>query len=235
MLEPLPSSFRATREALHALAEHVIAPARYHADGRIGLTPTPGGFGTPVFDDGGRVRVDGVELVHERPGSTRRVPITTLAAAATFIEVPLGAPTEVYKPTTACLPDTALDIDADAARALAEWYQYAAALLHDLAETYAIHQPSGATLWPEHFDVAMELGDAAAGTRANYGASAGDATVADPYLYIGPWDTERRTGALGTHAFGTAITYDALRAVDDPVGAGRDFFFDGAALLVGTA
>ena len=74
MLEPLPPAFGATREALHALAEHVLAPARYRADGHIGLVPTPGGFGTPTFGEGERVRVEGVELVHERPGSTRRVP-----------------------------------------------------------------------------------------------------------------------------------------------------------------
>ena len=55
-----------------------IAPARYRADGHIGLVATPGGFGTPHFGDGERIRVDGSELVHERPGTTRRVPITTL-------------------------------------------------------------------------------------------------------------------------------------------------------------
>ena len=32
MLEPLPPAFGATREGLHALAEHVLAPARYRSD-----------------------------------------------------------------------------------------------------------------------------------------------------------------------------------------------------------
>src|SRR4051794_23384417 len=132
MLEPLPPAFGATREALHALAEHVLAPARYRSDGHIGLVPSVGGFGTPTFDDGQRVRVEGVELVHERPGSTRRVPITTLSDAAQFVGVPLGAPTEVYKPATACVPDIALAIDVDAARALAAWIDFAAGLLHEL-------------------------------------------------------------------------------------------------------
>src|SRR4051794_37282747 len=131
MLEPLPATFAATREGLHALAEHVLAPARYRVDGHIGLVASPGGFGTPTFGEGERVRVDGIELVHERPGSTRRVPITTLGDAAQFVGIPLGAPTEVYKPATACRPDTSLAIDAEAARALAAWIDFAASLLHD--------------------------------------------------------------------------------------------------------
>ena len=82
MLEPLPDSFIAARDGMHALAEHVLAPARYRSDGHIGLVPTPGGFGTPTFGEGERVRVDGVELVHERPGTSTRVRITTLGAGA---------------------------------------------------------------------------------------------------------------------------------------------------------
>ena len=38
------------------------------------------------------------------------------------------------------------------------------------------------------------LGDADAGTRANFGASPGDASIPEPYLYVGPWDEARRTG-----------------------------------------
>src|SRR5436853_7752133 len=99
---------------MHALAEHVIAPARYRADGHIGLVPTPGGFGTPTFGDGERVRVDGVELVHERPGTTTRVRITTIRAAAQFVGIPPRAPADVYKPTTPCTPYDPLPVDAAA-------------------------------------------------------------------------------------------------------------------------
>jgi hypothetical protein len=45
-LEPLPGSFAATREALHMVAERLVAPAR-KPDNEIALTATPGGFGTP--------------------------------------------------------------------------------------------------------------------------------------------------------------------------------------------
>src|SRR5690242_7744332 len=119
MLDPLPSDFGTTRESIHALAEHVISAARYRAEQRIGLVPTPGGFGTPTFGDGERVRLEGTELVYERPGASRRVPVTTLADAAQYVGIPLGAPTEVYKPTTACLPDVMLHVDAEAVRVFA--------------------------------------------------------------------------------------------------------------------
>jgi hypothetical protein len=233
MLEPLPPAFGATREALHALAEHVLAPARYRFDGHIGLVPSAGGFGTPTFDDGQRVRVEGVELVHERPGSTRRVPITTLSDAAQFVGVPLGAPTEVYKPATACVPDIALAIEVDAARALAVWIDFAAGLLHELRESYAGQSPSAVQLWPEHFDLACDLGDRDAGTRANYGASPGDSVLAEPYLYVGPWDAGRRTGVFAMYPFGAGLTYEELRTALESRAAGRDFLRDGASLLVG--
>src|SRR5689334_13051456 len=114
MLEPLPDSFVATRDGMHALAEHVLAPARYRADSHIGLVPAAGGFGTPAFGDGERVRVDGAELVHERPGTSTRVRITTLGAAAQFVDVPLGVPADLYTPATTGDPELALAVDPDA-------------------------------------------------------------------------------------------------------------------------
>jgi len=233
MPEPLPDSFDAARDGLHALAEHVLAPARYRVDGHIGLAPTPGGFGTPVFGDGERVRIDGVELVHERPGTSTRVRLTTLGDAARFVGIPLGAPTDVYTPATPCVADAPLALDPDAARALAAWIALGDSLLAELRETYAAHEPSAATIWPEHFDLACELGNADAGTRANYGASPGDAGITQPYLYVGPWDASRRTGKLAAQPFGAAITYDELHAGGDAKGAGIEFLLEGAALLLG--
>jgi hypothetical protein len=233
VLDPLPETFGDTRAAMHALAEHVIAPARYRAEGRIGLIPTPGGFGTPTFGEGERVRVEGVELIHERPGTTTRIGITTLHDAAAFVGIPLGAPTQVYKPATAAMPDVALAVDAAAAKALADWYALGAAVLDKVLETYTAYEPTGLTIWPEHFDLAAEMGDEASGTRANYGASPGDAAVPEPYLYVGPWDGARRTGVLGEHAWGASITYSELAEAADSRARGVDFMLECAALLVG--
>ena len=233
MLDPLPETFGDTGAAMHALAEHVIAPARYRAEGRIGLIPTAGGFGTPAFGDGERVRVDGVELIHERPGTTTRIGITTLHDAAAFVGIPLGAPTDVYKPATAAMPEVALAVDAAAARALADWYALGAAVLDKVLETYTAYEPTVLTLWPEHFDLAASLGDEQSGTRANYGASPGDAAIAEPYLYVGPWDDARRTGVFAEHPWGASITYSELSEASDARAQGVDFMLECAALLIG--
>jgi hypothetical protein len=233
VLEALPESFANTRQALHALAEHVIAPARYRADGRIGLVPTANGFGTPAFGDRERVRVEGIELVHERPGTTTRIGITTLHDAAAILGIPLGAPAEVYTPETTIQPDVALAVDAAGAKALAEWYALGAAALDALLATYSAHEPSGMTLWPEHFDLAAVIGDADAGTKANYGASPGDAVIETPYLYVGPWEAARRVGPFGAHPFGAALTYEELRAAPDAKARATEFMLECAALLVG--
>jgi hypothetical protein len=211
----------------------VLAPFRYRVDGHIGLVPTAGGFGTPALDGGERVRVEGTELVHERPGTTTRVGLTTLGTAARFVDVPLGLPDGIYSPATPCAPDDSVAVDADAARALAAWFDLGALLLSELRERYGGHDATMPTLWPEHFDLAMEMGNADAGSRANYGASPGDTTIAQPYLYVGPWEASRRTGALATYSFGAAMTYDELVATGNPHGAGADLLAGGANLLLG--
>lgn len=231
-LRELPPTFVSTRDALHALAEHVISPARQRVTGRIGLAATPGGFGTPPFGDGECVRVEGAELIHEHPGSTRRVGITTLGDAARFVGLDFDAIARVYEPTTPLLPDEPLRVDAAASHALGEWYAFATAALEELRNRYVSLEPTPIQLWPEHFDLACELGDEGVGTRANYGASPGDGGIAEPYLYVGPWDSARRTGALGGEPFGAACRYAELRA-DDPRASAEQFYGDAAALLVG--
>ncbi len=233
MLSPLPPDFARTHDALHAVAEHVLAPARYRAEGRIGLRATPGGFGTPRFGADEQLRVDGVVLVHARGPVERRTPLTTLAEAAAFAGVPLGAPSEVYTPMTPADPDRVLALDDDAARVLAAWFDLGARSLEALCTEFGAQSPSPVQLWPEHFDLGTDLGDKEAGTRANYGASPGDDTLAEPYLYVGPWDPARRVGAFAAHPFGAAMTYEELRATPDPEPAARAFLVDAArALLV---
>jgi hypothetical protein len=73
----MSSTFAQTRDALHRVAEDVVSPARVRATGNeIALEATPGGFGTPPFPGGGRVRVEGTELVFEEAGGgARREPL----------------------------------------------------------------------------------------------------------------------------------------------------------------
>lgn len=159
-MEPLPDTYAATRQSLHAVAEHVMATASYAAIGKIGLRPHPGGFATQEF--GGRV-------LAVAGGAIDGVPIdgSTLAAlGATTIELP-------YAPQTP-LDDRRLTVDATSADALSDWYALVAGAL-----------PSGGStqqIWPEHFDLATDLNE------VNYGGSPGDPTYPEPYLYVGPWD-----------------------------------------------
>ena len=57
-LPALPSAYDATRQSLHAVAEQVVAAAYFRATTHIGLRPAPRGFGSPVFGEEERVRVD---------------------------------------------------------------------------------------------------------------------------------------------------------------------------------
>jgi hypothetical protein len=216
----LPEQFAETRESLHALAEHVLAAARYHAVGRIGLQVVQGGFATPSFGDDRRtIGVEATDLVVRAGGQQRRAPITTLRAAGEFAGVAPGAPSNVYQPATPCDLDAPLVVDADAARRLAGWYALGDQALRRLARELAADQPSEVTLWPEHFDVAIRAGE------VNYGASPGDAQVPEPYLYVGPTGLDLAATGDGfwNQPFGAARTWRIIGSVEDAL----DFFRQG--------
>jgi hypothetical protein len=218
-LPPLPAGFAATREALHRLAEDVIKPAREQTSDEWTLTQTPGGFGTPVFGEGNQVRVEGVELVVLEGGEERRAPISSLAAAAELI-----GPDLLPKPL-AELSEAPLGIDPAAAEALAAAFALGAATLDRLrAAAGKGDQPSAPTLWPEHFDVAIEMGDEGEGRRANYGLSPGDADHGAPYFYVGPWSARPSGELWNAKGFpGAEIGYAELACGDDPVALAVEF------------
>ncbi len=213
-LDPAPSDLARTREALHAVAERVVAPARVQATGNeIALEATPGGFGTPAFPDGGRVRVQGAELVIEAPdGGERRAPITTLRAAG-----------ELAGLDAVELPDEPLAIEPAAADFLGAFYTFASAGLERLraqaADASEIH------LWPEHFDIAFDAGDEAAGMRATYGASPGDEHHPEPYLYVVPWQPPDPSPLWNAQSFtGAELGWAQLVPEPDPHAAALAFW-----------
>jgi hypothetical protein len=202
-LAPLPAAFATTTAALHGVAEHVLAPARHAVNGKIGLRFTYHGFGTPFFGADRQVRVEDGELVVD----DARHPLSTLGEAAKAAGVALGAPADVYTPVTECRADAALVVDPLAARALGDWYGYCASLLEQLrAESTHDDSPGRVQLWPEHFDLAVDLGPPDG--RANFGGSPGDQDHAEPYLYVGPW--EARQGAFWSEPFGASLPYSAI-------------------------
>jgi hypothetical protein len=202
-LGTLPVAFPATVAALHRVAEQVIAPAR-KPDDEIALMATPGGFGTPAFEhDGARqqVRVDGAELVRGRDGEETRAPLASLEAARALVaDLVPGA-----------LDGAPLGVDPEAAARLGDWYAFGAAILGELGGT--------PILWPEHFDIAIELGE------VNYGFSPGDADHAEPYAYVGPW-TAPAAGPLwnATGFPGAELSYTELLAAPDQRAAALEFF-----------
>lgn len=203
-LQPLPSSFAATRDELHRVAETVVSPARVAATGNeIALEATPGGFGTPRFPDGGRVRVDGAELVVEDgDGVVRREPLAVDPEAA-------GALAALYAFAWDVLSTLRAEAPADA-------------------------DASPVRLWPEHFDVAFEQGAEAGGRRAGYGVSPGDAEHAEPYVYVGPWAEPPAGAEWNAVGFtGAELRYADLLAAPDPRAAALGFLRERRAALLG--
>ena len=219
VLPPLPDAFGATRAALHLVAERIVAPARVAATGNeIALEAAPGGFGTPAFPDGGRVRVAGDELVVVgADGVERRAVLTTLRAAAGLAGVPADG-----------LDGARLAVDRAAADALAALFAFAWDVLTALrAEAPETAGASAVRLWPEHFDVAFEQGSEADGLRAGYGVSPGDGDHPDPYLYVGPWaERPADPGWNATGFQGAELGYAELRAAPDAHAAALAFFRD---------
>ena len=184
-------AFTATRRSWHALAEHVLAPARHRANGKIGLRYARAGFGTPFFGADEQVRVAGSSLVVIREGGASVHPITTVGAAAQVVGIAPGAPTGVYTPTTRLEPDVDLAVDDASARLLGDWFGFACSVLEVLrAGARPDDDPARVQLWPEHFDLSVDLGDDASGMRATYGASPGDDAHPEPYLYVTPWTAQ---------------------------------------------
>ena len=83
--------------------------------------------------------------------------------------------------------------------------------------------PARVQIWPEHFDIAVDLGPKS--QRANYGGSHGDAGHPEPYLYVGPF--EPRQGEFWNEPFGASLSYKQLLDGADPVA----FFREGRRLL----
>jgi len=228
-LEEPPEGFAATRQQLHILAEHVLGAARHRANGKIGLRSTRGGFGTPFFGEDEQVRIDGDEIVYQQGHRETRQKLTTPADAASAVGIRCGAPREVYRPTTAVDPSAPLHIDIDSARYLGDLYGLATSVLEELRARSAPEEAaSRVQLWPEHFDVALELGDESAGRRAGYGLSPGDDDHDAPYLYVVPWGpcpTDAWWNA--TYFSGASCDLSELLAAPDQRAYALDFFEEG--------
>jgi hypothetical protein len=207
----VPPSYPATRRSLHAVAEHVLAPALYRATGRIGLRLAPGGFGTPSFAQEGRtrqIRVDGVELVVTAPEGEQRAPLATLAQVAAVAGTVPGAPS-LYPPVTPLDLEAPLTVEPDAAALVHGWLRAVGTALDGWRAQGAGRTPPPAQLWPEHFDLAITLDE------VNYGGSPGDAEHPEPYAYVGPWNPDDLGDDVRNEPFGVSRSYRELPSPAD--------------------
>lgn len=198
-----------TRVALHGVAELVLAGPQYAATKDIRLRVTPGGFGTVTTPD---LRLERLDLV---------TPTTRLPLGGTFAGLARAAGTEaralrdVYDVGPDVDPDDPVQVDPAAVDLLLQAFADGDAALRRFAPDL---EP---VLWPEHFDLGVTVGE------VNYGVSPGDAHLAEPYAYVGPW--RPRTGSFWNTDFGAA----RLLADLADVAAIVSFFEEGARLAGG--
>jgi hypothetical protein len=201
-LESLPAGFAETRKALHKIAEGIVAPAR-KPESEIALRYTRGGFGTPFFEEDGADCQ--VRVEHGELVRQKR-----------------------NEETREPLPD----VDIGAATALGDFYGFACSVLEELRGEEGDGDPSVVQLWPEHFDLAFELGSEKDGKRANFGASPGDDDHDEPYLYVGPWNAEVSGELWNAAAFnGAELSYSELLGASDQRRAALDFMSERYAAL----
>lgn len=190
-----PADLTATRLALHRLGVYVIAPARHAANEKFGLRFTAGGFGTPFFADAAtgadtQIRVEGTTLVHQQGDAVRTSQITTLQAAADFLGSSIDTETAAeHDSPQAGDPNETLQVSEPASRFLGHWFGMGFAALESVRADETSVDPSRPQLWPGHFDPAIEVGDE--DHRASYGASPGDDSIDEPYLYVSIWYPDR--------------------------------------------
>lgn len=161
-----------TRQSLHAVAELLLAGPQYRATGELRLEVTPGGFATYAAP---HIRVDGPSLV-----VASRAPVAihgrTARGLAAEIGVEGGGPEDSYRDGSGVGMDTPLILRPDSVEVIMAAFGTG----HEALVTF---EPAVAPiLWPEHFDVAIQVGE------INYGLSPGDGFIDEPYVYVGVAD-----------------------------------------------
>lgn len=235
---PPPPSAEA-RVALQRVATHVLARRRFQVTGRFGLRASPAGLATPLFGDGEVIRITGTAMVHETTTGAVFVALAgaTLADLAELVGADLAADFSCGPDTPALGdPHEPIELAAADASAVAEWFGLGAAALDaTCARLPATSTPAVAQLWPEHFDLGTNVGvGPGPDDRVNLGASPGDGAVPEPYLYVGPWSTDR-PGDPGywNVDFGAVLRWAEVMSSPDPLGAAVAFFARGLQLLTG--
>jgi hypothetical protein len=161
------------------------------------------------------VRLEPGRLVVARDGAREEAPVTTLRAAAAFV---LGGPPDLEYPKDFDVPepgdvDAPLALDPAAAAQLGAWYRFGAGVLAVMRDE-AGEGAGEIQLWPEHFDIAVEVPCGVG--RMMFGASPGDGTSDEPYLYVLPPGPVERSGTWNARGFaGAALPLSGFAGAAD--------------------
>jgi hypothetical protein len=201
-----------TRRSLHGVAETLLAGPEHRAIGRIRLRVVPGGFSTLALTGPvSRIAVVGSNLVVHPAGDAppRSVELEgTFAEVAAAAGLSAGAPEGVYGDGSGVTLDEQVVLDPAALATLNGAFAVGHQALRRLVAAHPAGDDDGSpVLWPEHFDVSVTLDE------VNFGVSPGDAGIAEPYAYVGPW--KRRVGDFWDQPFGSARRLSELGDADD--------------------
>ncbi len=214
MLQVTPDVRAETRRSLHLVLFYALSLARQRSDDLVWSVPMPGGFGSTVA--GVTRRIDGREMVIEHDEvELARQRIGTLDEAMRFFGVDFdrarGERNDIEVPERT---DELLQVDLEAAKDLAVWFETGWDVLGRLLDRVGDQADTERRLWNEHFDLAIELGEQAEGRRASIGFSPGDEQIPEPYVYVSPWDKDSTEHLLPpTHGWGVALP---VSEGDDP-------------------
>jgi hypothetical protein len=190
-----------TRRSLHAVAETVLAGPQHRLTGTIRLYAAPGGFRTGPLGSADRsLAVRGTDLVAYTATGERVIPLQgMLADLAVEAGVDFGPAVGVY-PTSHLDGAALVRVDPAASALIAGAFAAGDEACRLLAEGHAAAGPPAdrpiPVLWPEHFDLGIAL------DGVNYGVSAGDDLIPEPYAYVGPHAP--RQGTFWDQPFGAA-------------------------------
>ena len=236
-LPSVPDHYPVRRDDLHRLAYGVVSNTRKGANGKFGLRWTMDGFGTPFFDPDTQVRVEGSLLVVQNRDKVDAEAITTLGQAAKFLGIEANSDQAEHDTVALGDLDRPLTVDDELVAFITDWFGMATAALEELRCTPGAPDPSRVQLWPGHFDVAVEIGNADSElvTRATYGASPGDAAHPEPYLYVGPWGAIDHGDPFWNDATftGASLPFAAIVGDPNPCGVALGFYRQAFSRLIG--
>ncbi len=178
-LSPLPAAFPSTGDALHRVAEQVVAPAR-KPHNEIALRATPGGFGTPEFERGR----------HAPAGAGRRGRSSSNAGARSAARHRARRPGRTAGRRAAAggrrISRRGRSGSIRQRRGARRWYAFAAAMLARFGTAAARRRPPRRSACGPSTSTSRSRWAEAGGRRANYGVSPGDGGIAEPYPTSAP-------------------------------------------------